>query len=245
MAPTDLDWAGCANARDLGGLPAADGRQVRDRALVRTDDLTRLDETGRKAFDAYGASLIVDLRFLFELEAQEHPFGDRPAYRHLPFLAQSVLDDSDEAEARRHPLEWTYARMLDDSRETVGAAVRAVVEAEPGPVVVHCVSGKDRTGLLVALLLDLVGVSRERIGADYAVTEQRLGILAMLAGLEGTDQELADAAWSWRTPAAAVTGALEHLDEVYGGARGFLRACGLTDDEIDRLRDRLTEPAGG
>ncbi|HET7476294.1 MAG TPA: tyrosine-protein phosphatase [Dermatophilaceae bacterium] len=240
MAPTDLDWSGCSNARDLGGLPGSNGFMVRARALVRADDLTRLDAAGRRSVDGYDPALILDLRFGFELEDEPHPYTGHAAYRHLPFLPQSVVDDADEEAARQHPLEWTYGNLLDASPATVAAGVRAVVEAPPGPVVVHCVSGKDRTGLLVALLLDLVGVDRALIGADYAASERRLGVEEMLASM--SPDERAAAERFWRTPESAVIGALEHVDRTYGGTRGYLRSAGLSDTELDLLADRLVQP---
>lgn len=245
MPPTDLAWSGCLNARDLGGLPTADGGRIRDRALVRTDNLTRLDDAGRGAFEAYAPSRIVDLRFPSEVQDDPHPCADRPAYVHASYLDPEILRDAELSRIRvRLPLAATYNRLLDTSLPFVAASVRAVLEAPDGPVVVHCYSGKDRTGVLVALLLDLAGVPREDIATDYALTEVRLDSLAFLERFEGTAAERADAVWEWRTLPGTMLAVLDHVDNEYGGTRALLLRIGFSDEELDRLVARLVEPAG-
>ena len=154
---THLDWSGCRNTRDLGGLPTRYGVRTRAGALIRTDSLHQLDPAGRAAFDEVGAGLILDLRSDSE-QVDGHPLGGDPAYRRIPWI-----DPLREAEFVPSPdLAAVYRGSLSRNREHIGQILRVIAEAPTdSPVVLHCHAGKDRTGLLVALLLELVGVPRE------------------------------------------------------------------------------------
>jgi protein-tyrosine phosphatase len=129
---------------------------------------------------------------------------------------------------------------LEHFRDNVAASVRTVAHAPDGGVVVHCVGGKDRTGLLTAFLLDLAGVPAEEIAADYALSEERLR-----ARHEGwfeaaeSDEELERLKRIAQTPAASMLGVLEALEERYGSVEAFLREAGVTDDELALVRARL------
>ncbi len=231
-----LTWSGCRNVRDLGGLPTADGGSVRPRALVRADSLTQLDEDGVAAVRAYVVSRIIDLRAGAGDGSPPHPFADDDTYRSVPWIDVDREPERDPAAER--DLADLYRGSLDRNVVQVGAAVRAFTEAPPGAVVVHCAAGKDRTGMLVAVLLELAGVPREAVLADYALSADLLGIAEILDTLDEDTRRQAER-YSWSEP-VTLQSALEHLDAVYGGARAYLRdACGLSDSELDAARDRL------
>jgi HAD superfamily hydrolase (TIGR01509 family) len=236
---THLDWSGCLNTRDLGGVPTRYGGTTRAGSLIRSDSLHQLDSSGRAAFDAVGPGLVLDLRSDWEMD-EPHPLDGEAAYRRIPWI-----DPVREAErvAGDEPLMADiYRGSLDRNQGQIVQALRAVAEV-PGdrPVVVHCRSGKDRTGLMVALLLDLVGVPREVIAADYAVSEERLGILSMLAEHPGPEEERAAAAVLARTLPETILDSLDYVDQRYGGVRAYLAECGLTAGEVHRLATRLVE----
>ena len=232
--------SGCPNARDLGGLPTADGRQIRRRAFVRTDSLAHLDAAGRAALEQLEPGLILDLRSSHELATDPNPFAEHPAFRHRSFFDdawEDVRDDLDET--TRHGI---YRRMLEGNRPAIGAAIREIAAAPPGrPIVAHCAGGKDRTGLIVALLLDLAGVPRNRIVADWVASEAALGVPEMLAAFQGPAAERAALELAWTTPPEALWATFEDLDRDHGGTRGFLRECGLDDATMDALVERLVE----
>jgi protein-tyrosine phosphatase len=169
-----LDWDGCLNVRDLGGLPTRDGRVTRRGAVVRADSLDRLTPGGWAALHAHGIRTIVDLR-----EADERADGiDRPGGITVVTVPLDDNDDNDfwyrciDDDIDGTPL--YYRPFLERKADRCVAAVRAVARATAGGVVVHCGIGRDRTGLVSLLLLALAGVTAEAVAADYALSGERL-----------------------------------------------------------------------
>ena len=239
---TVLAWEGCLNVRDLGGHATEDGVVTRPGVVVRADALGRLSDAGWQALVDYGIVRIVDLRLHDEREA------DPP--RELPVELVHVQLVELDAEYRelmnRHLdaaadaaeyLRWSYVDFTERFASNFVAAVRAVATA-PGPALVHCVGGKDRTGLVVALLLRLAGVSRERIDADYAVSESNLDDQHWID--EAPDEVEAERRRKIvRSPAGVMAAVLEELERRHGSVRDYLLASGATAEELDAVRERL------
>jgi len=249
-----LDWEGALNARDTGGLPTADGGRIRPGALVRSDVLTRLTPNGREALIAHGVRTIVDVRTSEELSRDvDYPFresqraGD-PAYVNVSFVVP--LTDSEEAEVRRLRESATQLGILnrmdiDIHRAGVGAVVGAVADAQPGGVLIHCYAGKDRTGMTIALLLSLAGVSDSDIADDYALTMLNLEplIVDWLATIE--DPAERERMRELATPRQeAIVEMLAHVRDTYGSVEAYLRSAGVRAEQIEHIRTRLVEPAG-
>jgi protein tyrosine/serine phosphatase len=133
-----------------------------------------------------------------------------------------------------------YLIFLERFKRNVGAAVRAVAHAPEGGVVIHCVGGKDRTGLLSAFLLHLAGVADDEIASDYALSEERLRPRheAWFAAAE-SDEELERLQRIAQTPAASMSGVFSELEQRYGGVEAYLREAGVTDEELELVRARL------
>ena len=133
-----------------------------------------------------------------------------------------------------------YLIFLERFKANVAAAIRAVANAREGGIVVHCVGGKDRTGLLSAFLLDLAGVAPEDIAADYALSEERLRPRheAWFAAAD-TEEELERLRRIAQTPAASMVGVFAELDRRYGSVEGYLRSAGLSDEELELAAGRL------
>ncbi|MFD6175791.1 MULTISPECIES: tyrosine-protein phosphatase [unclassified Isoptericola] len=199
-----VDWSGCRNARDLGGLPTADGRRVREGALFRSGSHERLTATTVAAVRRGGVGRVVDLRGRTECGEQPSPFVGESVYQNVPMVAEVLA---------YVPPPDTYAPMLDGHRRRIGAAFRAVVEAPPGTVVVHCQAGRDRTGVLVALLLSVAGVAPERVADEYARTE-------------GCDP-------------GTMLNTVAHLEDRYGGVAAYLTGSGVAPAQLEEVRRRL------
>lgn len=231
--PLHLDWPGLVNARDLGGLPLKDGN-VREGALIRSESLTRLDEGGVESLREAGVSRVLDLRRPGE-SPDPHPFaGDDATYVNLPV--------EDPADIKRHtgPMVDLYLDMVDARPELFAAALAAIADAPPGAVVVHCAGGKDRTGLVTALALTVAGAAKEVVAADYALTEERLEPLMREHLAKIVDEALREQFREYQsTPAANMITVLEHLEKEHGSVEAYLRAGGLTVEQLSALRERL------
>ncbi|MBW6434851.1 tyrosine-protein phosphatase [Actinoplanes hulinensis] len=207
FADVRLDWPDCGNARDLGGTPTRDGGRVRAGALIRSDSHARMTAASVGVLRGHGPGLILDLRWIRECDSAPSPFAADPVYRNVP-----LLPDPMDYEVPDH----TYVPMLDHNGERVARAVHEIAIAPPGAVVIHCHSGRDRTGFLVALLLGVAGVDTDVIAADFARTP-------------GTDP-------------AAMRDTLAHADARYGGVVPYLLLHGVPPAEITVIRHRLLEP---
>jgi len=236
--PRHLDWPNCLNARDLGGMPTADGRRIRPGALVRSDRHSRLTPDSVAAIRSNGVAAIVDLRTVAECAMEPSPFAGAAFYTNIDW--HDSIPDKD----RDGTLAELYQARLDRHSHKITHAIRTLAEAPEGGLIVHCAVGKDRTGIVVALLLDLVGVDRGLIAADYAVSHGRLRAsfaeeLARLA--PGVRRDRVEVLQS--SPPETMLATLDHLHERYGGAAGYLRRHGLTEAHLDALVTRLVEPA--
>jgi protein-tyrosine phosphatase len=234
-----LDWDGCFNVRDLGGLRTADGRVTRRGALVRADALERLTAAGWDALVAHGVRTVVDLR-------NDEEIGADAARR--PAAVTTVHLPLDRIEDREFWERWSdgpvfgtplyYRPHLDRFPGTSAAVVAAMARATPGGIAFHCAGGRDRTGMIAILVLALAGVPAETIAADYALSRERQS--ALYAALGRTDPTpvldafLAD---EHTTAEAEVLALLRGLD-----VAAHLRAGGLADADAARLRARMLEP---
>jgi protein-tyrosine phosphatase len=246
---TALAWEGCLNVRDLGGLPTEDGRRIREGAVVRSDNVRRLTDAGWRSLAEHGVRRIVDLRWPEEL-AEDAPRDVEIEVVHVSVLGDgidpeyiAVLDEHlhGVADVTDH-YAWSYVDFLERYRDRFGRAFAAVSDAE-GAVVVHCMGGKDRTGLVAALLLRLAGVSTQTIGDDYALSAGNLApATEEWVDAAEDDVERAKRQKLSGTPAAGMVRTIEEIERRYGDVASYLRAAGLTEAQIARLRERLVAP---
>lgn len=235
-ASRQLDWPDLRNARDLGGLPTAGG-PTRFGRIVRSDDLNGLTGAGRRAMFDHGITTIVDLRGPVERRLSPPALGDHPGYRHLSIVEDEALGNSS---IELGTVADSYIWMLDAMRARVGVILHAIAAAPPGGVVVHCFAGKDRTGVVSALLLSVAGVQRDAIAEDYALSHQALRPLLDEWISAESDPEVQDQMRRrFQCNPQTMTAVLEHLDRDYGGVGGYLAAIGVHASTKQRLRERL------
>lgn len=245
----ELAWEGCLNVRDLGGHPTRDGGETRYGAVVRADSIRQLTDAGWKAAVDYGMRTVVDLRG--DHERRDDPPAELPVeVVHVPFMEAregefEEITSQVEAAVEAAPDIATATRdvyliFLEHFKTNAAAGVGAVARAPEGGVVVHCVGGKDRTGLLTAFLLYLAGVEKEEIAADYALSEERLRPRSETWLAEaGTEAERERIRRLSQTPAASMVGVFDELERRYESVEGFLRGAGVSDEELVRAGSRL------
>ena len=245
----DLLWDGCLNVRDLGGLPTLDGGETRLGAVVRADSVRQLSDEGWRALVDHGIGLVVDLRG--DHEREEDPPAELPVeVVHVPFMEASEAEWEEiaeelEAATAAAPDDATATRdayliFLERFKDNVAGSVRAVARAPEGGIVIHCVGGKDRTGLLTAFLLHLAGVDEQTIAEDYALSEARLRERheAWFEAAE-SEEELQRLRRIAQTPSESMLGVFSELERRYGGVEAYLREAGVSDEELELARARL------
>jgi len=239
----------CQNFRDLGGYETSDGRTVRWNRLYRADTLHRLTPADMATLVDLGLRTVIDLRASDELERHgrvrvaEHDI----AYHHLAMIdevmgpGRPVLLSPDEEPP---PAGVFYLRMLEHARPVVRTALGLLAGPDSLPAVFHCTAGKDRTGILAAVVLGLLGVPEATIVADYVATEEaraeREAFLAVhdpeyLARLEAMPAASRDAR------AETMHLFLDGLAEQHGSADALAAWIGVGDDVVGRLRGALLE----
>lgn len=236
--PRRLVWPDCHNVRGLGGLPTADGGRLRPGALVRADHLGRLTDQGMTALQDHGISRIIDLRNEAEAAAPIHPFAGTPIYRLLPLIDPAREPERDLVAERTKAA--TYRGSVLRNGHAIGAAIGAIADAPAGGVIVHCAVGRDRTGMIVALVLAAAGVPDELIAADYSYTAECLRSEHEAALAAVTDPAARAALLEQQaSPAENILGMLRVATERYGDVRRYLLGNGVTPAQLDRLLARL------
>jgi protein-tyrosine phosphatase len=238
-----LDWPALLNARDLGGLRAPGGSETRWGAVVRSDSLAALTARGRDAVIRYGIRTVIDLRLPQEVEREPNPFaapdGHGVAYRNVSFI-----DPAATPPAERTTLAGDYTGMLERFPTQVASVITAVARAERGGVVIHCAAGKDRTGLVAALLLTVAGVAPEAIAEDYALTTEALRPREAQWLADGPgDRAEREAALLWsRALPEVMQEVLADTVARYGAVEDYLLRAGVDAADIVRVRARLVDP---
>ncbi len=237
------------NFRDLGGYELGDGRVTRFGKLFRSDGLYRATDQDIETFDALGLRTVIDLRSSGELDqngvfpVDRHPVG----FHHLPILDATWMQSdrptfSDDERGTIDFLVWAYRQMLDHGGDQLAHAMQVLVVPESMPAVFHCAAGKDRTGVLTALILGALGVHDEVIVADYALTLD--GMDRMRAWVEQHHPEMK--VRMGETPAFMLAAHPQAMREVlaglrseYGSIGAFVDGLGVGPAALADLADQL------
>ncbi|MFE3505844.1 tyrosine-protein phosphatase [Kitasatospora sp. NPDC059160] len=244
MTTRHLAFDALHNFRDLGGYRAADGRTVRWGLLYRSDSLGKLSSPADlERLRALGVRTVIDLRYDWEIAAKGRvPDVDGLDFRnhsieHRPYDQAAIDPDLDP---------WRYladrfAEVAEDGVKEIRQTLDAITDAD-APVVFHCMSGKDRTGLIAALVLTLLGVSEDDIAADFALTELATPHLVADWHAAHPGETLRWPGYG-RAPEAVIRLTLADLATRYGSVEAYLTGTvGIDHARIDALRSRLLTP---
>ncbi|PZW03372.1 Protein tyrosine/serine phosphatase [Micromonospora phaseoli] len=235
-----IPFTAAFNFRDVGGYHGQDGRTVRTGRLYRSDSLHRIGDADRDAFAALGVRTVIDLRRPHEVERDGRvPDFDGLTYRHI---------HPDHAEWEEQPyqpggdlaryLADRYADLARTGTAGLAEAIGLIAEGANAPVVVHCVAGKDRTGIVCGLTLAVLGVDDAEIAADYSLsTEASQRFSAWVAATFPDSAPLPTPFLS--SPAEAMLLFLAEIREGHGSVDDYLRQAGVTGDQLAALRTNL------
>jgi protein tyrosine/serine phosphatase len=268
MSWIDLD--GAVNVRDVGGLPTVDGRTTRTGVLLRADNLQDLSERDVcRLVDDLHLQTVVDLRSTGEVHlAGPGPLKGAGLVHHHLSLIPEWDGEPDEVEVERAldaaldkglqdkalpalaprprqsdltDLGDHYVGYVRDAGPNVGRALRVLADPGSGTTLVHCAAGKDRTGVVVALALSLVGVTRDAVVADYVRSAERIErIHARLMATDAYGPGLAHVVPADMMPkATSMEAFLDAVDREYGGPHGLAMSVGVDEEAVARLGVRL------
>ncbi len=231
-----LNFPSLLNARDLGGYPTREGSRTKWRSLLRADDLVQLTPAGVQTLGDFGIETVVDLRWPEEVSASPSPI---PAgLKHVRYHQISLLARTQEewaavpAEATK---EMWKCVVLDHARSELKSVLQVIASSSTGPLLFHCVAGKDRTGIIAALMLAVADVTPEAIAQDYALSTERLREAYLVRYAHEGEQDILE---NLRCPEEGAYNMLEYLER-QGGVTAYFNQIGLADAEIAQLRAKL------
>jgi len=240
---------GTLNFRDVGGVPVGHHRRVAYGRLFRSDTLQFLTEQDVVALvEVLGVRTDIDLRLPLELDVEGRGLldGTDLTLHHLPFAVPGAHREGSAIPIlqQHDPVVTHYVDYLSSSPGSVAGVVQALAQPESLPAIVHCSAGKDRTGIAVAMTLAAVGCTAEDIAAEYAAGSHLIGsVMDRLRSMPSYGESLsALPPQASLTPPGYILRFFDIVGRTYGSAIDYLCSHGVTDDDLRRLHDQLTEP---
>lgn len=235
---------GAFNIRDLGGYATVDGGTTVWGSLYRADGLHRITVAAGEGLLDLGWRTVLDLRTVAEVEAGAYRHAGADVI-HLPVLRE--VWDAELIAAEHEAVDFLverYVEMLDEGATAIATAIEILAVPDRRPAVFHCSAGKDRTGVLAALVLSLIGVPDDVIAQDYALSA--LAMDKLVGWYRENHPELVDHMVRQPTqmldcPAEAMLVFLERLRAEHGSVTGYLLAAGTARIAMDELRTALVE----
>ncbi len=222
------------NCRDIGGYPTPDGVTKFGR-FIRCGIVNRPEDWEIEKLNELGIGTSIDLRGNYE--AEETPLNlerlNGADIYNLPLFEFNVAT----REGMNLPLAQIYAEIAEKQMQNIAKVLNTIADAKDGIVLYNCFFGKDRTGILTMLLLSIAGVAKEDIIADYQQTYTYVKpyILTHADILWDTNSEK-----HYSLP-ETMEELIERLEEKHGSIIGYIKATGITDDAIERIRKKLCE----
>ena len=238
--------AGAYNVRDLGGYKTENKKVTKTGRFVRSDSLHRIHRTGIDSLIDKNLSTVIDLRTKQEVQKEPNLLAELPGidFLNLPLieeLSPKFLGTVSCSSQPDNPLLAFYLSALHERQAAIKEIFSAMSEADPGLILFNCTAGKDRTGIISALLLSLVRVSRREIIKNYTESEKAITKLVE-EFLENSRKRGGDTdsySRMLKCPPETLDGALSSVVDAYGDIENYLKNAGLTQNCLIKLKDRL------
>jgi protein-tyrosine phosphatase len=240
--PKIVPLEGCLNFRDLGGY-AGEGGTIRYGRIYRSDDLSKLSASDIARLEEMGISIIIDLRSPEELDRAPNPLRGRAgfAYHHAPLL--DGINSAPDRPPEIQSLPEMYKSLLPNAGPQIRGVFQVLGSREGRGLVFHCTVGKDRTGVIAALILNLCGVADADIVADYALTYGRMKPFFETITQKARQSGIHISEHLLHSDPASMEEFLAYLKRNYGGAESYLLGLGFSAQDLKNLRDDLLAPA--
>ncbi len=226
-----LQLTGCLSLLDVGGYATSDGKFIRWRTLLRGYSLHRLSPASQQAIIEYGVKTIIDLRTPLDVNREPYVFkSSEVRYFNLP-----LLEEKNFPELREKKTLLEFAHFMFEERGQQIKEILEVIATNQTAFLIYGASGKDRTGIIIALLLAIAQVPVTTIAQDYFLSEKDIALSYPTIQLQIDREELAQKLLSSKS----IMSPFIYLDEHYGGINGYLQAIGVNQETIEHLQTIL------
>ena len=240
----ELDIAGTYNVRDLGGYATLSNGVLTYHALIRAGNLDKLTEASQQQILDYGVKTIIDVRDEWEAKHYPNPFENSAtvSYHNLPLIGD-VLSNDETFQAETSDYlelhEW-YSKYIDRCQAQIAQILSTIADSDTG-ILIHCHAGKDRTGIIIALMLASIGVSNEVIAEDYVLSHQDIQhlITDWRTYAESKGYDMAQFERENATLPETILTMLAHIEDNFGSVDTYLQHCGLSREQLNLLKTKF------
>ncbi len=242
-----LELEGTVNTRDIGGYATADGRKTRWGKLLRSDSLHQLTPKSQQTLIDWGLHSVLDLRKSKEMQKTRNVFfdHDRVTYYHQNMVGDTLIREREtipEGLEYVEHMRWSYSVVLDRRKSHIHDTLCLLSQPDTMPALVHCAGGTERTGLIVALVLGIAGVPDETIAEDFGLTARfsYQKYLEIHPEVSAESYTLEDHQAQVCRPDTMLA-VLRTLEERYCDVVGYARNIGMSETQIEALREAVVE----
>lgn len=220
------------NCRDLGGYASENGEQTKWHSFLRSDNMSKLNESEITFLQEYGVKTVIDLRSDDETSAYKNPLSELESfdYHNIPLAGQLISNGNMDLGKTMGDF---YVTMLKES-PAVEQIFNVIGEADEGGVVFHCMAGKDRTGVLAMLLLGIAGVAKKDIISNYEVTYTNLESIQ-----EYKDIPMDIPKSYLHSDREYIIKAYDYIVETYDTFENYLIDRGIEKEVVERVKQRM------
>jgi protein-tyrosine phosphatase len=237
---------GTYNVRDLGGYITVHGTQTKRQMLIRSGNLDKIPVSSQRQLIDYGVTTVIDIRDEWEAEHYPNVFANSSTikYLNLPLIGDALSNDETwQRESENYIfLHELYINYLERCKSQIKAIFTAISQSK-STTIFHCHAGKDRTGIITALLLSSLGVQDHDIAEDYSLSNQQITHLIAdwreYAVQKGQDMKHFEVKIA--SSPETIIEMLNYIQKKYGSTAGYLQSCDISDDVINQLQGHFTE----